>query len=145
MREAPSRVLLRQLIDSGATVAVRDPVAMNEASRVLAVDFARTPDAFFRIRFCDNPMDALHNADVLAIVTEWKTFRIPDFDRVKALLKAPIIFDGRNLFYPGVMADGGFEYHGIGRSALPKCGEQRTAKESRDSAANLNPVVIRAQ
>jgi UDPglucose 6-dehydrogenase len=120
MREAPSRVLLRQLIGRGATVAVHDPVAINEAKRVLPLDFAETPDALTRIRFSDSPMDALRDADALVIVTEWKTFRSPDFNRVKALLKAPIIFDGRNLFDPEVMADAGFEYHGIGRSALTR-------------------------
>jgi UDPglucose 6-dehydrogenase len=120
MRDAPSRVLLRQLIGAGASVAVHDPVAMPEARRVLALDFSGAPDALSRIRFSDSPMDALREADALAIVTEWKTFRSPDFNRAKALLKAPIIFDGRNLFEPEVMADAGFEYHGIGRSALIK-------------------------
>jgi UDPglucose 6-dehydrogenase len=120
MREASSRVLLQQLIESGATVAVYDPVAMAEAKRVVALDFAHIPDAASRIHFSDSPMDALRDADALAIVTEWKTFRSPDFDQVKALLKAPIIFDGRNLFEPEVMADAGFEYHGIGRSVLTR-------------------------
>jgi UDPglucose 6-dehydrogenase len=62
----------------------------------------------------------LRGADALAIVTEWKTFRSPDFDQVKSQLKAPIIFDGRNLFEPKIMADAGFEYHGIGRSVLTR-------------------------
>lgn len=120
MREASSRILLHQLIRSGATVAVYDPVAMTEARRVFEPDFADMPDALSRIRFSDSPMDALRGADALAIVTEWKTFRSPDFDQVRTLLKAPIIFDGRNLFEPDVMADVGFEYHGIGRSVLTK-------------------------
>ncbi len=120
MREAPSRVLLGQLLDAGASVAVYDPVAMAEAKRVLALDFAAQPDALERIRFSDSPMEALQDADALAIVTEWKTFRSPDFERVKSLLKAAIIFDGRNLFEPEVMADVGFEYHGIGRSVLTR-------------------------
>jgi UDPglucose 6-dehydrogenase len=120
MREAPSRVLLRELIGRGASVAVYDPVAINEAKRVFALDFEERPNALERIRFSDSPMDALRDADALAIVTEWKTFRSPDFDRVKALLKAPIVFDGRNLFDPEVMSDAGFEYHGIGRSALSR-------------------------
>jgi UDPglucose 6-dehydrogenase len=120
MREASSRVLLRQLTGRGASVAVYDPVAMAEAKRVLELDFADSPQVLSRIRFCDSPMDALHDADALAIVTEWKAFRSPDFDQVKSLLKAPIIFDGRNLFEPEVIADAGFEYHGIGRSALTR-------------------------
>ncbi|WP_019141730.1 UDP-glucose dehydrogenase family protein [Noviherbaspirillum massiliense] len=120
MREASSRVLLSQLLRRGATVAVHDPVAMDEARRVLALDFADKPDALERIRFSESPMDALHDADALVIVTEWKAFRSPDFDRVKSLLKTPIVFDGRNLFEPEFMADAGFEYHGIGRSVLTR-------------------------
>jgi len=120
MREASSRVLLRELIERGATVAVYDPVAMAEARRVLALDFAGSASALARIRFADSPMDALREADALAIVTEWKAFRSPDFDQVRARLKAPVIFDGRNLFAPEVMAHAGFEYHGIGRSVLTR-------------------------
>lgn len=120
MREASSRVLLGELIRRGATVAVFDPVAMDESRRVLALDFAGHPEQFARIRFSTSPMDALKDADGLAIVTEWKAFKSPDFDRVKTLLKTPVIFDGRNLFEPVVMADAGFEYHGIGRSVLTR-------------------------
>jgi UDPglucose 6-dehydrogenase len=120
MREASSRVLLRELIERGASVAVHDPVAMDEARRVLAIDFADSGDALQRLRFCDSPMEALQDAEALAIVTEWKAFRSPDFEQVKKRLKAPIIFDGRNLFEPAVMADAGFEYHGIGRSVLTR-------------------------
>lgn len=118
MREAPSRVLLRQLVERGATVAVFDPVAMDEARRVLALDFVDTKTALSQIRFCETPGDALHDADALAIVTEWKAFRSPDFDQLKQLLKQPIIFDGRNLFEPELMLEAGIEYHGIGRNAL---------------------------
>lgn len=120
MREAPSRVLLRQLLDRGASVAVFDPVAMKEARRVLALDFADAPEAFARIRFCDSQGEALQEADALVIVTEWKTFRSPDFGRLKARLRTPVIFDGRNLFEPDVMTEAGFEYYGIGRSARTK-------------------------
>jgi UDPglucose 6-dehydrogenase len=118
MREASSRVLLRELLDAGATVAVYDPVAMAEAKRVLALDFA--PEPLARVRFADSPSDALKGADALAIVTEWKTFRSPDFEQIKKQLKEPVIFDGRNLFEPQVMADAGIEYHGIGRSVLTR-------------------------
>ena len=120
MREASSRVLLRELIARGASVAVYDPVAMAEAKRVLTLDFADSAAALARVRFSDSPMDALQGADALAIVTDWKTFRSPDFEQVKAQLKAPIIFDGRNLFEPDAMAEAGFEYHGIGRSILTR-------------------------
>ncbi len=118
MREAPARVLLRELLEAGATVAVYDPVAMAEAKRVLELDF--NVEQLARIRFASNPMDTLSNAEALVIVTEWKAFRSPDFDQIKAKLKNPIIFDGRNLFEPQLMAENGFEYHGIGRSVLTR-------------------------
>jgi UDPglucose 6-dehydrogenase len=118
MREAPARVLLRQLLERGASVAAFDPVAMAEARRVLELDL--TPDQFARLRFAATPMDALLDADALVIVTEWKTFRSPDFDMVKARLKQPIVFDGRNLFEPEQMMEAGIEYHGIGRSVLTR-------------------------
>lgn len=120
MREASSRVLLGELVKRGASVAVFDPVAMKEAKRVLTLDFNDVADAMNRIRFSESPMDAVQGADALAIVTEWKAFRSPDFEQLKARLKAPVIFDGRNLFEPQIMADTGIEYHGIGRSILTK-------------------------
>jgi UDPglucose 6-dehydrogenase len=118
MREAPARVLLRELLDRGATVAVYDPVAMTEAKRVLALDFSAAELA--RIDFAASPMAALEQADALVIVTEWKAFRSPDFEQIKARLKQPIIFDGRNLYEPAQMAAAGIEYHGIGRSVLTR-------------------------
>jgi len=118
MRAASSRVLLQELVRRGATIAVHDPVAMDEARRVLALDFAATPDHLAQIHYVKHPMDALDNADALLIVTEWKAYRSPEFSQLKAKLKNPIIFDGRNLFDPIDMADAGIEYHGIGRSVL---------------------------
>ena len=123
MREASSRVLMRELVDRGAFVAVYDPVAMPEAQRILALDFAGSKDALSRIRFSNSQTDALRDADALAIVTEWKTFRSPNFEQIKSQLKTPIIFDGRNLFEPQVMADAGFEYYGIGRSVMRDAGK----------------------
>ncbi|MYM85110.1 nucleotide sugar dehydrogenase [Duganella sp. FT50W] len=118
MREAPARVLIRQLLDAGATVAVYDPVAMDEARRVLALDLSAAELA--RVRFAASPMDTLDGAEALVIVTEWKAFRSPDFGQIKAALKHAVVFDGRNLFEPDVMAELGFEYHGIGRSVLTR-------------------------
>ena len=118
MRAASSRVLLGELLRAGATVAVYDPVSMQEAKRVLELDFYDAPELLASIRYAANPMDALVEADALAIVTEWKAFRSPDFDEVKARLKQPVVFDGRNLFEPAVMTELGIEYHGIGRSVL---------------------------
>ena len=116
MREAPSRVLLQELIERGATVAVYDPVAMEEAKRVLAMDLGE--EKLARIDFTNAPMDALTGAEALVIVTEWKAFRSPDFEQIKARLKHPVIIDGRNLFEPPLMTGLGIEYHGIGRSVL---------------------------
>jgi UDPglucose 6-dehydrogenase len=118
MREAPARVLIKQLLDGGASVAVYDPVAMKEARRVLALDLSGAEMA--RVRFAANPMDTLTDADALVIVTEWKAFRSPDFERIKLALKQAIVFDGRNLFRPDLMVEAGFEYHGIGRSVLTR-------------------------
>jgi UDPglucose 6-dehydrogenase len=116
MREAPSRVLLKELIERGATVAVHDPVAMEEAQRVLALDL--TDAQLAKVDFKAAPMDALDGAEALVIVTEWKAFRSPDFEQIKARLKHPVIIDGRNLFEPPLMTGLGIEYHGIGRSVL---------------------------
>jgi UDPglucose 6-dehydrogenase len=118
MREAPSRVLLAELVGRGATVAVHDPVAMDEARRVLELDLDR--EQFGRIRFAPGPMEALDGAAALLIVTEWKAFRSPDFEQIKARLVSPVIIDGRNLFDPRLMTGQGIEYHGIGRSVLTR-------------------------
>jgi UDPglucose 6-dehydrogenase len=120
MRAASSRVLIHELLRAGATVSVNDPVAMSEAQRVFAIDFADRPELLNGISYVQNPMDALEQADALIIVTEWKAFRSPDFEQLKLSLKHPVIFDGRNLFDPVVMNELGVEYHGIGRSVLTR-------------------------
>jgi UDPglucose 6-dehydrogenase len=107
MREAPSRYLLADLFEAGATVSAYDPVAMHEAQRV----FVNEP----RLTYAENPMAALDDADALIIVTEWKEFRSPDFAAVKAKLKQPVIFDGRNLYEPKTPRSFGIEYFAIGR------------------------------
>jgi UDPglucose 6-dehydrogenase len=107
MREAPSRVILEGLWQLGATVKAYDPVAMHETQRI----YADEP----RLEYADTPMGSLEGADALLIVTEWKVFRSPDFEAIKAKLKNPIIFDGRNLYEPKVVRDAGLEYFPIGR------------------------------
>ena len=111
MREAPSLVLIEDLTGRGASIIAFDPVAMKEAKHLL--------DGNGKVRFAGTANDALAGADALAIVTEWKTFRSPDFVAMKAALKAPIIFDGRNLYEPAIMQELGFDYYPIGR-AQPK-------------------------
>ena len=115
MREAPSRVIIAELVKRGAQVVAHDPVAMPEAKHALETDFKSNPDGLAQISMVDNPMNALDGADALVIVTEWKAFRSPDFEQVLQKLKNPIIFDGRNLYEPASMQELGIEYHGIGR------------------------------
>ena len=107
MREAPSRVIINELFRRGATVTAYDPVAMTETKRI----YGDEP----RLTLADKPMDALEGADALLIVTEWKEFRSPDFERIKGALKQPVVFDGRNLYEPEVPRAAGIEYSAIGR------------------------------
>lgn len=107
MREAPSRTLIADLLAAGASVTAYDPVAMDETKRI----YGKEP----RLDYAPSPMAALEGADALAIVTEWKEFRSPDFDAIKAKLKAPLIFDGRNLYDPAFVREQGIEYFAIGR------------------------------
>ncbi|MDE2288161.1 MAG: UDP-glucose/GDP-mannose dehydrogenase family protein, partial [Burkholderiales bacterium] len=120
MREAPSRRIIAALLARGASVRVYDPVAMDEARRVLALDFAGREESLARIAFAKSQNDALEGADALVIVTEWKAFRSPDFERVKAAMRTPLVFDGRNLYAPEAMSELGIEYYAIGRSAAPQ-------------------------
>ena len=115
MREAPSRVIIQELVKRGAQIVAHDPVAMLEAQHALKADFKANPAGLKQVSMTDNPMSALDGADALIIVTEWKAFRSPDFDLLKAKLKNPIIFDGRNLYEPQSMQELGIEYQGIGR------------------------------
>ena len=120
MREAPSRVLARELVSRGATLRVHDPVSMEEARRVLEQDLADVRDGMARVHFCQAQMEALEGADALVIVTEWKVFRSPDFAQIRSLLKSPVIFDGSNLYEPDAMGQAGIEYHAIGRPTLTR-------------------------
>jgi UDPglucose 6-dehydrogenase len=107
MREAPSRVVVTELARRGAAVRAYDPVAMGEAR----VALAGTPN----LTFVEDHKQALEGADALVVVTEWKEFRNPDFGDIKAALKQPLIFDGRNLYEPALMKDLGIEYVPTGR------------------------------
>ena len=115
MREAPSRFIIAELVKRGAQVVAHDPVAMTEAQHALELDFQTKPDELKRVSLVKTPEDALVGASALIIVTEWKAFRSPDFDRLKQAMQNPIIFDGRNLYEPQSMTELGFEYYGIGR------------------------------
>jgi len=115
MREAPSRVVIDALLAAGALVRAYDPVASAEARRL----YATAPHAD-RLVFCSDAYQAAQGADALLIATEWKEFRSPDYDRLKAVLLQPLIFDGRNLYDPALMQRLGFDYFAIGRGLVPQ-------------------------
>jgi UDPglucose 6-dehydrogenase len=109
MREAPSIPLIRALTAAGASVQAYDP----EAIKVARSEFS---DIGSKVSYSNSNYDALKGADCLAIVTEWNEFRRPDFERMRSLMRTPVIFDGRNLFTSEQMKQSGFTYYSIGRS-----------------------------
>jgi UDPglucose 6-dehydrogenase len=109
MREAPSRVLMEALWKAGASVRAYDPVARHEAARL----YGERQD----LTLCERADEALEGANALAIVTEWREFRSPDFDTIKATLRDPVIFDGRNLYDPKLLQRRGIVYYAVGRGA----------------------------
>jgi len=114
MREAPSLVLIRKLLKANCRVQAYDPVARDEARRMLRQENgAELCDKLLTI--VDSSWDATKNADALVIVTEWKEFRSPDFDRLSQTLRCKVIFDGRNVYDPATVHAAGLAYHGIGR------------------------------
>jgi UDPglucose 6-dehydrogenase len=106
MREAPAIPLIEALLAAGAAVHAYDPEAA-QVARGLFGD---------RISYASSGYDALKDADCLAIVTEWNEFRRPDFERMRTLMREPVVFDGRNLFVPEQMQQRGFTYYSIGRA-----------------------------
>jgi len=107
MREAAARVLIEALWAAGARVQAYDPEAMEETQRI----YGDRPD----LTLCGTKEAALRDADALVVMTEWQVFRAPDFDLIRSRLKAPVIFDGRNLYDPARMVRNGFSYYAIGR------------------------------
>jgi UDPglucose 6-dehydrogenase len=107
MREAPSIAVIEGLLAEGASIQAFDPIATDEARKVFPPSSS--------VQFGSNMYDVLEGADALLIVTEWKEFRSPDFDLMMHKLKAPVIFDGRNLYEPAWLLDKGFDYYSVGR------------------------------
>ncbi len=105
MREAPSLVLIEQLLEAGATVTAFDPVAMDECRRKIGD----------RIRYASQMYEALKDADAMVVVTEWQEFKVPKFTYIEKSLKEKVIFDGRNIYSPEQMREFGYIYYGIGR------------------------------
>jgi UDPglucose 6-dehydrogenase len=118
MREASSRVLMEALWEAGASVRAYDPEAMDETRRIYGERAGLT--------LCAHPEEALEGADALAIVTEWREFRSPDFARIRELLRAPVVFDGRNLYDPALMQRSGLTYYAIGRGVSVNGPSQRS-------------------
>lgn len=106
IREAPALQIIEALLKEGVTLRVHDPEAMEETKRRIGNS----------VKYFDNNYDALKGADALIVVTEWNEFRRPDFDRMKNLMKSPVIFDGRNIYSPEKIRERGFVYFGIGRN-----------------------------
>ncbi|HEX9114156.1 MAG TPA: UDP binding domain-containing protein, partial [Nitrospirota bacterium] len=105
MREAPSVVIINNLLRAGAKIRAHDPVATREARNIFRD----------KIRLFEDSYETLRDADALAVVTEWNEFRMPDFDKIKKILKKPVIFDGRNIYNQEELKRMGFSYYGIGR------------------------------
>jgi UDPglucose 6-dehydrogenase len=105
MREAPALTLIDDLVEAGAKVVGHDPAAMHEAERRLGK----------KIKFADTNYEAIDGADALVVVTDWNEYRHPDFNKIKSLLKQPVVVDGRNLYDPAKMRALGFTYLSIGR------------------------------
>jgi len=105
MREAPAITVINGLLARGARVHAFDPEAQDVARGIFGT----------HITYAASSYDALKNADVLAILTEWNEFRRPDFDRMKALMKTPVIIDGRNIYNPETIRGLGFTYESVGR------------------------------
>ncbi|MHB1141725.1 MAG: UDP-glucose dehydrogenase family protein [Sulfuricaulis sp.] len=111
MREASSVVLLHELVGAGAMVKAYDPVAMPAAKRELPVEWFKSG----QLKLMDEQYGTLEGVDAMILMTEWKPFRHPDFDRIRKIMKNPVIFDGRNQYDPALLRQAGFEYSGIGR------------------------------
>jgi UDPglucose 6-dehydrogenase len=105
MRDAPSLVIIDELVKTGAIVVGYDPVAIPECKRRIAD----------KISYAANPYEAIKDVDALLLVTEWKEFRVPKWTEMESLMKNKLIFDGRNIYEPEDMKKWGWNYYGIGR------------------------------
>ena len=108
MREAPSIYVIKELVKHGAKIKAFDPKAVNEAKEYYLKGLEK-------VEYVDSKYDVLNDSDALVLLTEWKEFRIPDFEKIKSLLKNPIIFDGRNQYNAFNLEEMGIEYHQIGK------------------------------
>jgi UDPglucose 6-dehydrogenase len=133
MREAPSRFIIEALLRAGAQVRAHDPVAQEQAARALAGDLQDDPGLLRNITFVAKPMDAVHGADALIVLTEWKNYKSPNLRALRDALRSPLVLDGRNIYEPHAMAANGLTYMGIGRNNLALLKGQ---------AAKVEPIVV---
>ncbi len=105
MREAPSIVIVNELLADGVKLQIHDPVAIKEARKIFGQ----------KVKYCERPYDALKGAHAFVLVTEWTEFRNPDFDRMKSLMAGNVVFDGRNIYDPKTIREKGFVYYGVGQ------------------------------
>jgi UDPglucose 6-dehydrogenase len=125
MRDSPALTAIDDLLAAGADIIAHDPVAIPEARRRLGG----------RIKFAESSYEALRDADALAVITDWNEYRHPDFERMRTLLRRPVIVDGRNLYTPSKMQQLGFEYYSIGRGP-----DAAAAMSSKSPPAAATPV-----
>jgi UDPglucose 6-dehydrogenase len=109
IREAPSLVMIRKLRDAGVAVRVHDPVAIENTRKILGN----------HVIYCKDCYEAVSGTDALFLMTEWSQYRLPDFDRIRSLMKSPVVFDGRNIYNSEYLKEKGFTYYGIGRGSPP--------------------------
>lgn len=140
MREAPSRELICTLLRAGARVRAHDPVAQEQAARVLAEDLRDRPELLRNITFVAKPLDAVRDADALVVMTEWKNYRSPNLRALREAMRSPLVLDGRNLYEPGAMAAAGFTYLGIGRNNLPLLAREQQVVPQADGLSDASPV-----
>ncbi|MBB3186463.1 UDP-glucose dehydrogenase family protein [Microbacter margulisiae] len=112
MREAPSLILIRQLVEAGCHIKIFDPIAMSNAKEVLTRELTERQQQ--QIYFSKDIYDTVNDTDTLMLVTEWKEFRMPNWQIIKKLMKKPIVLDGRNIYDKKEVIDAGFHYEGIG-------------------------------
>ena len=116
IREAPSLKIIEKLIEAGAIVKAYDPVAMEEAKKILGD----------KVEFGHDLYDVMIDANALILATEWSEFRVPNFKLLTRIMKEKVIFDGRNIYDPAEVEENGFTYYGIGRQNRPRLSEKNT-------------------
>jgi len=130
VREAPSLIVIKNLLLRGARVKAYDPVAIEQARSALVVDMRDESQYLKNISYVGSSDEAIFGADALLILTEWRSFKSPNFIDMGMRLNKKVIFDGRNLYDPLTLSNIGFEYHGIGRNNVGGIGNKNLIQDS---------------